>query len=292
MQQAARVSQQCAFFLAEQGTPGAIVEAGPTDADLRAPGRPAHHRLRQRPVRLTRVTVGLARPSPLERCRDPTRRSRSTLGHRSGPRTGSSGVPLASGRSCSSSPARSALFLGYQAIPTLQRYGLSFFTEPTWQPEQDMHRHRPPCCVGTIEVALIALLVGVPARAADRAVHQRVRAAAAASALVSLVDLMAAVPSIVYGLWGVLPAPAARHLPVALAAASTSAGSRSSRSTPTRTPRCGRSRATPARRSSPASPSSMMVDPDGVRGDARRLRAGADRRAGGRAGARRDPLGR
>jgi phosphate transport system ATP-binding protein len=30
MQQAARVSQQCAFFLASQGTPGAIVEAGST----------------------------------------------------------------------------------------------------------------------------------------------------------------------------------------------------------------------------------------------------------------------
>ncbi|WP_427889107.1 phosphate ABC transporter ATP-binding protein [Kribbella sp. GL6] len=31
MQQAARVSQYCAFFLAEQGTPGAIVEHGPTN---------------------------------------------------------------------------------------------------------------------------------------------------------------------------------------------------------------------------------------------------------------------
>ncbi|HTW21047.1 MAG TPA: phosphate ABC transporter ATP-binding protein [Mycobacteriales bacterium] len=31
MQQAARVSQQAAFFLAEQGTPGAIVESGPTE---------------------------------------------------------------------------------------------------------------------------------------------------------------------------------------------------------------------------------------------------------------------
>ena len=30
MQQAARVSAQCAFFLAEEGTPGVIVEAGPT----------------------------------------------------------------------------------------------------------------------------------------------------------------------------------------------------------------------------------------------------------------------
>jgi phosphate transport system ATP-binding protein len=31
MQQAARVSQQCAFFLADTGTPGGIVEAGPTE---------------------------------------------------------------------------------------------------------------------------------------------------------------------------------------------------------------------------------------------------------------------
>ena len=31
MQQAARVSQQCAFFLAEQGTPGVIVESGRTE---------------------------------------------------------------------------------------------------------------------------------------------------------------------------------------------------------------------------------------------------------------------
>ncbi|WP_371496947.1 phosphate ABC transporter ATP-binding protein [Kitasatospora sp. NBC_00374] len=37
MQQAQRVSDHCAFFLAEQGTPGAIVEHGPTDAMFTAP---------------------------------------------------------------------------------------------------------------------------------------------------------------------------------------------------------------------------------------------------------------
>ena len=37
MQQAARVSSQCAFFLAAQGTPGVIVEHGPTDAMFNAP---------------------------------------------------------------------------------------------------------------------------------------------------------------------------------------------------------------------------------------------------------------
>jgi phosphate transport system ATP-binding protein len=43
MQQAARVSDQCAFFLAEQGTPGVIVEHGPTDAMFHSPQDPRTH---------------------------------------------------------------------------------------------------------------------------------------------------------------------------------------------------------------------------------------------------------
>jgi phosphate transport system ATP-binding protein len=40
MQQAQRVSDQCAFFLAEQGTPGHIVEHGPTAAMFNDPQDP------------------------------------------------------------------------------------------------------------------------------------------------------------------------------------------------------------------------------------------------------------
>ena len=40
MQQAARVSQQCAFFLASQGTPGMIVEAGETTQIFNSPVDP------------------------------------------------------------------------------------------------------------------------------------------------------------------------------------------------------------------------------------------------------------
>jgi phosphate transport system ATP-binding protein len=40
MQQAARISQKCAFFLAEQGTPGQIVEAGPTETIFNTPSDP------------------------------------------------------------------------------------------------------------------------------------------------------------------------------------------------------------------------------------------------------------
>jgi phosphate transport system ATP-binding protein len=40
MQQAARVSDWCEFFLAEQGTPGIVVEHGPTDAMFEDPQDP------------------------------------------------------------------------------------------------------------------------------------------------------------------------------------------------------------------------------------------------------------
>ena len=40
MQQAQRVSQQCAFFLASQGTPGVIVEYGDTEAMFSIPQDP------------------------------------------------------------------------------------------------------------------------------------------------------------------------------------------------------------------------------------------------------------
>ena len=40
MQQAARVSDRCAFFLAEQGTPGVVVEHGPTSAMFSSPRDP------------------------------------------------------------------------------------------------------------------------------------------------------------------------------------------------------------------------------------------------------------
>jgi len=40
MQQAARISQQCAFFLAEQGAPGGIVEAGTTQHMFESPTDP------------------------------------------------------------------------------------------------------------------------------------------------------------------------------------------------------------------------------------------------------------
>jgi phosphate transport system permease protein len=93
------------------------------------------------------------------------------------------------------------LFLGYQAIPTLHRYGLSFFTESQWNPERDVIGIAA-VMVGTVEVALVALVVAFPLAILTALFITEYAPARTRSFFVSLVDLMAAVPSIVYGLWG------------------------------------------------------------------------------------------
>ena len=55
MQQAHRVSDFCAFFLAEENEPGYVVEQGPDHQDVRVARRPPDPRLRGRAVRMRRV---------------------------------------------------------------------------------------------------------------------------------------------------------------------------------------------------------------------------------------------
>lgn len=93
------------------------------------------------------------------------------------------------------------LFLGYQAIPTLHRYGLSFFTQSQWLPQQDIIG-LAAVLVGTVEVALVALVVGFPLALMTALYISEYAPAAIKGWLVAAVDLMAAVPSIIYGLWG------------------------------------------------------------------------------------------
>ncbi|MCW2673217.1 MAG: phosphate transporter rane protein 1, PhoT family [Frankiales bacterium] len=93
------------------------------------------------------------------------------------------------------------LFLGYQAIPTLHRYGLSFFTESQWLPQQDIVG-LSAVLVGTVEVALVALVVGFPLALMTALYISEYAPARLKGWFVALIDLMAAVPSIIYGLWG------------------------------------------------------------------------------------------
>ncbi|MDQ6526684.1 phosphate ABC transporter permease subunit PstC [Nocardioides sp. LHD-245] len=112
------------------------------------------------------------------------------------------------------------LFLGWQAFPTLQRYGWRFFTESEWLPEADV-LGIAAVLAGTLQIALVAMVIAFPLALLTALFISEYAPASLRSTLVSLVDLMAAIPSIVYGLWGfflVMPHAAAfatflqRHL--------------------------------------------------------------------------------
>jgi phosphate transport system permease protein len=93
------------------------------------------------------------------------------------------------------------LFLGYQSIPTLHHYGLHFFTESNWQPELNQIGIAA-VLVGTVEVALVAMAVSFPLALMFALFISDYAPKKIKGWLVSAVDLMAAVPSIIYGLWG------------------------------------------------------------------------------------------
>jgi phosphate transport system permease protein len=93
------------------------------------------------------------------------------------------------------------LFLGLSSIPTLRHYGLSFFTESDWQPEFD-RIGISAVLLGTFTVALVAMCIAFPLALSTALYITDYAPPRLKATLVSLVDLMAAVPSIVWGLWG------------------------------------------------------------------------------------------
>ena len=93
------------------------------------------------------------------------------------------------------------IFLAWQAFPTLQRYGLDFFVESEWQPEADVVGIAS-VLTGTVSVAAVAMVLAFPLALLTALYISEYAPARLRPTLVAAVDLMAAVPSIVYGLWG------------------------------------------------------------------------------------------
>jgi phosphate transport system permease protein len=94
-----------------------------------------------------------------------------------------------------------ALFLAIQARPTLHHYGWKFFTQSQWNPERN-EIGISAVMLGTLEVGVIALCVAFPLALCTALYISEYAPPGLRRPLISLVDLMAAVPSIVYGLWG------------------------------------------------------------------------------------------
>lgn len=93
------------------------------------------------------------------------------------------------------------VFLGVRAVSTLQRYGLHFFTESQWQPEIDKVGISA-ALLGTVLVAIIALIVGFPLAFATALFISEYAPVRVKSFLIAAIDGMAAIPSIIYGLFG------------------------------------------------------------------------------------------
>jgi phosphate transport system permease protein len=94
------------------------------------------------------------------------------------------------------------VFLAYQSWPTLRHYGFSFFTTQEWNPGTDV-LGIAAVLSGTVQIALVALVIAFPLALATAVYITEYAPPRLRSTLVAAIDLMAAIPSIVYGLWGV-----------------------------------------------------------------------------------------
>ena len=90
-----------------------------------------------------------------------------------------------------------------EAQPVFDRYGVaSFVFSDEWVPSQDAFGALP-LVVGTLVTSAIALLIGVPVAVASALYVTELAPRRARQPLIILIELLAAVPSVVYGLWGV-----------------------------------------------------------------------------------------
>ncbi|MEU1629929.1 phosphate ABC transporter permease subunit PstC [Streptomyces sp. NPDC020096] len=104
-----------------------------------------------------------------------------------------------------------AAFLVQQAWPALRHYGiLSFLSSDRWAPSEatTTARHPNPFGIaqfvyGTAVTSLIAMVLAVPVAVAVSLYLTEVAPSWLRRPLAGLVDLLAAIPSVVYGFWGV-----------------------------------------------------------------------------------------
>jgi phosphate transport system permease protein len=88
------------------------------------------------------------------------------------------------------------------AWPALSQFGLSFLTESDWDPVQ--HRFgAAPAIYGTIVTSVIALVIATPLALGVAIFLSEYAPRWLRQPVAFFVDLLAAIPSVVYGLWGI-----------------------------------------------------------------------------------------
>ena len=93
------------------------------------------------------------------------------------------------------------LFLAIQAAQALRTTGASFLTTAEWQPDRGRFGIAA-VLTGTISIALVAVAFSFPIASGTALFISEIAPPRVKKAFIAMVDLMAAVPSVVFGLWG------------------------------------------------------------------------------------------
>lgn len=88
------------------------------------------------------------------------------------------------------------------ALPTIQRFGADFLTGREWKPAQEEFGALP-FIYGTVVSSLLALVLSVPISLGIAIFLVEQAPKKLARPIAFLVELLAAIPSVVYGLWGI-----------------------------------------------------------------------------------------
>ena len=88
------------------------------------------------------------------------------------------------------------------ALPAIQRFGFGFITHSTWDPVGEVFG-AAPLIFGTLASSLLALVLAVPLALGVAIYVTEYAPRWIRQPLSSLVELLAAIPSVVYGLWGI-----------------------------------------------------------------------------------------
>ncbi len=99
-----------------------------------------------------------------------------------------------------------ALMIAYEAWPALQTYGLSFLTTTTWNPVIGREQYGALALIwGTVASAAIALMLAIPLGLGTAIfLSEDLLPRPVRSLMGFFVELLAAIPSVVYGLWGIV----------------------------------------------------------------------------------------
>src|SRR2546423_6341350 len=92
--------------------------------------------------------------------------------------------------------------LGQGSWQAIKRFGFSFFTTSTWDPVAEQFGAWP-FIYGTAVSSLIALVIAVPLSIATAVYLTELAPLWIRQPLVSLIEMLAAIPSVILGLWGI-----------------------------------------------------------------------------------------